>query len=144
MAYLDAVLPAVAMLLLIAVLASKASDWLGVPALLLFLALGMFAGSEGPGGIWFDDARFAQGVGVTALAFILFAGGLETPWKEAGGRMARAAGGGGTTAPAGARVRPRRPRGGTAIQPGDTLMVLAGARGLDAVRALVQGRSEAG
>ncbi len=65
-------------LLLLAVLASKLSDRLGVPGLLVFLGVGMLAGSDGPGGIYFDDARAAQSLGVVALAFILFAGGLET------------------------------------------------------------------
>ena len=71
---------AIALLLLLSVLGSKASGRLGVPALLVFLALGMLAGSEGIGGIEFDDARIAQWLGVVTLAFILFAGGLETEW----------------------------------------------------------------
>ena len=71
-----------AALLLIAVLASRASQWLGIPSLLLFLGIGMLAGSEGPGGIYFDDAALAQFVGVLALVFILFAGGLETKWTS--------------------------------------------------------------
>jgi potassium/hydrogen antiporter len=66
------------LLLFFGILASKASHRLGVPALLLFLAIGMLAGSEGPGGIPFDDPYQAQFIGVLALAFILFAGGLET------------------------------------------------------------------
>jgi cell volume regulation protein A len=49
--------------------------------LLLFLGIGMLAGSDGPGGIYFDNASVAQAVGVVALAFILFAGGLDTEWK---------------------------------------------------------------
>ncbi|WP_447980036.1 potassium/proton antiporter [Candidatus Nitrospira bockiana] len=69
-------------LLLISVLASKASARLGVPALLLFLLIGMFAGSEGPGGIEFDYPRLVQSVGVVALVFILFAGGLDTEWAS--------------------------------------------------------------
>ncbi|HRJ17933.1 MAG TPA: potassium/proton antiporter, partial [Bryobacteraceae bacterium] len=67
-----------AVLLLAALGASKLSYRLGVPGLLLFIAIGMLAGSDGPGGIWFDDARLSQSVGVIALAFILFSGGLET------------------------------------------------------------------
>ena len=67
-----------ALLLLAALGASKLSSRLGVPGLLLFLAIGMLAGSDGPGGIWFDDARLSQSVGVISLAFILFSGGLET------------------------------------------------------------------
>jgi cell volume regulation protein A len=72
----------VAIILLMSVFASKASEKYGIPALLLFLLVGMLAGSEGPGGIYFDDPPVAQALGVTALAFILFAGGLETSWAE--------------------------------------------------------------
>ena len=68
-------------LLLLSILAWKVSHRLGIPALLLFLGIGMLAGSDGPGGIYFDNAPIAQAVGVVALAFILFAGGLDTEWK---------------------------------------------------------------
>lgn len=70
-----------AALLLASVLASKAAR-VGVPALLLFLAVGMLAGSDGPGGIHFDDPSLAQGLGVVALTFILFGGGLTTRWED--------------------------------------------------------------
>jgi cell volume regulation protein A len=73
---------AAALLLLLGVLASKASSRLGVPALLLFLGIGMVAGSEGVGGIEFTDVELARSVGVVALAFILFAGGLDTEWSS--------------------------------------------------------------
>lgn len=76
------ILIAAAVLLLSSVLASKVSDRFGVPALLLFLAVGMLAGSDGPGGIYFDDAALAQGIGVSALALILFSGGLDTNWAS--------------------------------------------------------------
>ena len=69
------------LLLLLSILAWKVSSRLGIPALLLFLGIGMLAGSNGPGGIYFDDTLAAQSVGVVALAFILFAAGLETEWK---------------------------------------------------------------
>lgn len=72
----------VASLLLISVLISRVSDRFGIPALLFFLALGMLAGSDGPGGIYFDDPALTQFVGIIALNLILFAGGLETEWKE--------------------------------------------------------------
>jgi potassium/hydrogen antiporter len=78
---IEAILIVTAALLLLGVIASKASSKLGVPALLLFLGIGMLAGSEGLGGIPFDNARLAQSVGVVALAFILFAGGLDTDWR---------------------------------------------------------------
>ena len=50
----------------------------GVPSLVAFLALGMLLGSDGPGGIEFDDAELAREVGVIGLAAILFEGGLAT------------------------------------------------------------------
>jgi potassium/hydrogen antiporter len=80
---------AAAVLLLAGVLASKISSRLGIPALLLFLGLGMLAGSEGIGGIEFSDWEMARSVGVVALAFILFAGGLSTEWSTIR-RVARA------------------------------------------------------
>lgn len=80
-----------ALLLLLSILASKASGRLGVPALLLFLLIGMLAGSDGPGGIYFDDPRLAGSLGVVALAFILFAGGLDTEWPRIRPVLARGA-----------------------------------------------------
>lgn len=53
-----------------------------VPGLLIFLALGMLAGSEGVGGIHFDDARLARTLGTIALVLILFEGGLTAGWSE--------------------------------------------------------------
>jgi potassium/hydrogen antiporter len=73
---------AAAGLLLVGVLASKAATKLGIPALLLFLIIGMAAGSEGIGGIDFADYQLAQNIGVVALAFILYAGGLDTEWAD--------------------------------------------------------------
>jgi cell volume regulation protein A len=70
-----------AVLLLLSIIASKTSGRVGVPALLFFLIIGMLAGSEGPGGIHFDDPWLAQSLGVLALAFILFSGGLDTDWR---------------------------------------------------------------
>lgn len=67
-------------LLLLSVLATKLGGRLGVPGLLLFLAIGMLAGSDGPGGIWFDNYALAQFVGTVALVFILYSGGLFTRW----------------------------------------------------------------
>ncbi|MBN2654647.1 MAG: potassium/proton antiporter [Nitrospirae bacterium] len=79
---IEYILTGVAVLLLLSIVASKASDRLGVPALLIFLLVGMLAGSDGPGGIHFDDPYAAQFMGVVALAFILFAGGLSTNWES--------------------------------------------------------------
>lgn len=75
------ILVIVAFLLLLSVTASKISDRFGIPALILFLLIGMLAGSDGPGGIYFDDPTLAQYVGIVALVIILFSGGLETNWK---------------------------------------------------------------
>jgi cell volume regulation protein A len=74
------ILFAAAILLLLSIIASKASGRLGVPALLIFLVIGMLAGSDGPGGIHFDDPYLSQLIGIVALLFILFAGGLDTDW----------------------------------------------------------------
>lgn len=72
----------VAIFLVISVAASKISDRFGIPALLLFLGLGMLAGSDGLGGIYFDNAALAQYVGVIALVIILFSGGLDTDFES--------------------------------------------------------------
>jgi potassium/hydrogen antiporter len=73
---------AASLLLLGGVILSKTSSHLGVPSLLLFLGLGMVAGSEGLVGIEFDDFELARGFGVVALAFILFSGGMSTRWPS--------------------------------------------------------------
>jgi len=67
-------------LLLISVIAGKTSYKFGVPTLLLFLCIGMLSGSEGIGGIPFDNPKIAQFIGVVSLNFILFSGGLDTNW----------------------------------------------------------------
>ncbi len=69
-------------LLLLSVFASQVSGRIGIPALVLFLLIGMLAGSEGPGGIGFDYPAFAQSLGVVALTLILFSGGLDTNWQQ--------------------------------------------------------------
>lgn len=50
--------------------------------MLLFIGVGIVAGSEGIGGIYFDDARLAQSVGIISLVLILFSGGIETSWTD--------------------------------------------------------------
>ncbi|MBD0331102.1 MAG: potassium/proton antiporter [Chitinophagaceae bacterium] len=69
-------------LLLISVIAGKTTNRLGVPTLIFFLIVGVLAGSEGVGGIYFDNAAIAQFVGIVALNFILFSGGLDTNWQS--------------------------------------------------------------
>jgi potassium/hydrogen antiporter len=75
----------VAILLILSVLISKISDRFGVPALLLFLFLGMAAGSEGIGGIYFDNPQIAQTISIVALILILYSGGMQTRWREVKG-----------------------------------------------------------
>lgn len=69
-------------LLLISIVAGKTTNKLGVPTLIFFLIVGVLAGSEGIGGIHFDNASLAQLIGITALNFILFSGGLDTNWQS--------------------------------------------------------------
>src|SRR5688572_25399071 len=78
----DNILLIVSVLLLISVLAGKAINRLGVPTLIFFLIVGILAGSEGIGGIYFDNAELAQFIGIVALNFILFSGGLDTHWQS--------------------------------------------------------------
>src|SRR5688500_8197447 len=68
-------------LLLISIIAGKTTSRLGVPTLIFFLIVGILAGSEGIGGIHFDNPGIAQFIGITALNFILFSGGLDTNWQ---------------------------------------------------------------
>lgn len=69
-------------LLLISIVAGKTTGKLGVPTLIFFLIVGILAGSEGIGGIYFDNTELAQFIGVVALNFILFSGGLDTHWES--------------------------------------------------------------
>ena len=70
------------LLLFISVIAGKTSYRFGVPVLILFLSIGMLAGSEGIGGIYFNDPKIAQLIGIVSLNFILFSGGLDTSWSS--------------------------------------------------------------
>src|SRR5690606_20831410 len=69
-------------LLFISIIASKTSFRFGIPTLILFLIVGMLAGSDGPGRIYFNDPSIAQFLGMVALTFILFSGGLDTKWES--------------------------------------------------------------
>lgn len=70
----------VALLLVVSILVTKFSTRLGVPSLVLFIGVGMLAGSDGLNFIYFDNAGIAQLIGVFALVIILFEGGLQTKW----------------------------------------------------------------
>jgi cell volume regulation protein A len=87
---IDSLILVSGVLLLLGIASSKLSARLGVPVLVLFLVLGMLAGSEGIGGIEFENYPLAHGIGTLALVLILFDGGLSTPvaavrsaWKPA-------------------------------------------------------------
>lgn len=67
-----------ATLALAAIAVASVSGRFGAPVLLVFLALGMLAGSEGPGGLAFDNYDLAVLLGSIALAVILFDGGART------------------------------------------------------------------
>jgi len=79
---IELVLFGVAILLFFAILASKISGKIQVPALLLFLIIGMLAGSDGIGGIYFDDYKLTEKISIIALILILFSGGIESKWSE--------------------------------------------------------------
>ena len=68
-------------LVILSVLTIKLSNRFGIPSLVLFLAIGMLAGSDGLGGIAFDNPSLVRSLGITALVLILFSGGLDTEWS---------------------------------------------------------------
>lgn len=71
-----------AILLFLSIIASKTSGRLGVPALILFLVVGMLAGIDGIGKIPFNDFNAVQKIGTIALIFILFSGGMDTKMES--------------------------------------------------------------
>ena len=74
-----------AILLFFSVLAGRAGYRFGLPALLLFLGVGMFFGCDGPLPflrIQFSSPGAAQFIGVIALSIILFSGGMDTKFQD--------------------------------------------------------------
>jgi cell volume regulation protein A len=69
-------------LLALGLAASLLAGRLRVPGLVLFLGVGMAAGSDGLGLIEFDDFELAREIGIIALALILFEGGLAAGYRE--------------------------------------------------------------
>ncbi|MCM2374114.1 potassium/proton antiporter [Aporhodopirellula aestuarii] len=69
-------------LLLLGIASNKFSARMGVPVLFVFLVIGMLAGSEGIGGIEFENYSIAYGIGTVALCLILFDGGVRTPYHS--------------------------------------------------------------
>ncbi len=75
------VLLAGGLVMLMSIVATRVAVRVGLPSLLMFLALGVLLG-EDVIGIDFDDAQLAQNLGTAALAVILVEGGLTTAWRE--------------------------------------------------------------
>lgn len=78
---LETVLLVLSILLFISIVVGRIGGRLGIPALVLFLAVGMVSGSDGFG-IIFDNLYLAEAIGTVALCIILFSGGLNTKFKE--------------------------------------------------------------
>lgn len=72
-----------ALILLLCIVFSKILYRIGVPTLLIFLVLGMLAGSDGIARIHFDDFSITANIASIALVFIMFYGGFGTNWQTA-------------------------------------------------------------
>jgi cell volume regulation protein A len=70
-----------ALVVLVAAVALRLADRVGLPSLLLYLALGVALG-EGGLGVQFEDFSLTQTLGVAALVVILAEGGLTTRWAD--------------------------------------------------------------
>ncbi len=68
-------------ILFVSIMAGKAGFRVGLPALLLFLGIGMLFGSDGLG-LQFSNPQIAQFIGMIALSIILFSGGMDTKLSE--------------------------------------------------------------
>lgn len=77
----EVILLVLSVLFFLSILAGKASSKFGVPALLLFLAVGMIFGNDGFG-IQFENIHIAKSIGTLALCIILFSGGMDTNITE--------------------------------------------------------------
>lgn len=73
----------IALIILLCILAEKFSDKFGMPALILFMFIGMLFGSDGIFKIPFENFELAENVCAVALVFIMFYGGFNTKWDVA-------------------------------------------------------------
>ena len=73
----------VAIVLFLCLMAEKLSGKVGMPALILFMGVGMLFGSDGILRIAFDDYGLAQNICLIALCFIMFYGGFNMKWSAA-------------------------------------------------------------
>ncbi len=82
MVSIDVILLIGAAVLIVAIIAARIGARVGLPSLLLFLALGMLLGEDSPIDIQFSNAHLAQELGFAALVLILAEGGLTTKWSD--------------------------------------------------------------
>lgn len=76
-------------LLFLSVLLSKSSSRFGLPILVVFMLVGVLAGSEGFGGIHFENYELTHSLSLVALCLIIFSGGIETDFKDIKGNLSR-------------------------------------------------------
>lgn len=79
---IDSFLLIISVLIFISLIVGKAGYKFGVPTLLLFLIIGLIAGTDVLNIIDFDSPVLAQNIGVLSLNVILFSGGMDTSIKE--------------------------------------------------------------
>ena len=70
-------------IIIVCIVGNKLSTKIGVPSLLIFLALGMICGSDGILKIPFDNYQLSEQVCTVCLIFIMFCGGFSANWKAA-------------------------------------------------------------
>lgn len=80
--FLNNFLLAGSILLVLSIVLSKSSSRFGLPVLILFLFIGMMAGSDGIGGINFSNYELTHSLSLVALCLIIFNGGFETPFNK--------------------------------------------------------------
>lgn len=71
----------VAIILFLCILADKFSGRFGLPALILFMGIGMLFGCDGLFKIQFSNYTVAEEICTVALSFIMFYGGFSTKWS---------------------------------------------------------------
>jgi len=72
----------ISVLIIVSIFVTKLSDNLGIPSLVLFMIVGMLAGTDGFGNINFEDVGIARTIGIISLVLILFAGSLSIKWRD--------------------------------------------------------------
>ena len=77
----EGILLIVSAIFMVSILITKAGYRFGLPALLLFLGVGMLFGSDGLG-IQYNNPGLTQFIGMLALTMILFSGGMDTKIKD--------------------------------------------------------------